>query len=457
MSRGASRDEVRLPWPGEAQQLDSLREQVGWFNRLRLVVGASVLWLTAVGSHVLGLVASPWPLYALGGLLLLIDGLYILLYPRLLAWSIDAVRRHVYLQIAVDLSILTALLHWTGGVTNPLALFFLFHAFIAALVLSVPAAVVVAAASLCLLVGLGIAERQGWLLHHPLAIGLADLHAIEPLGFWLLVFAYVVTLAFSIYFVATVLARLRANERQLVALGRHFAQSEKLASLGTLAAGVSHEINNPLGVIRNKVQILRYRAQDGETGERLLADLDTIDKHLTRVAQITAGLLQFAREQPFELKPIDVPALLREAADLVRVPFRTAAVELAVGPAAPALPLVLGSANHLLQVLINILLNAKDASPPGALVRLYAEPRGGDLLLVVQDHGTGIAPDVLGKVFDPFFTTKDVDKGTGLGLAISHGIVERHRGRIEVDSELGRGTTFRVVLPAAGGATAPNP
>ncbi|MBL8724077.1 MAG: hypothetical protein JNK49_08520 [Planctomycetes bacterium] len=451
MSPAAPRDEVRLPWLGEAQQLDSLREQVAWFNRLRLVVAACVVWLTAVASHVLGLLASPWPLYGLGGLLLAIDGVYILAYPRLLRWSVGAVRRHVYLQIAVDLSILTALLHWTGGVTNPLALFYLFHAFIAAMVLSVSAAVAVAAASLVLLVALGSAERYGWIAHHPLPVGLVELHRIQPLGFWLLLFAYVVTLAFSIYFVAVVLARLRANERQLVRLGRHFAQSEKLASLGTLAAGISHEINNPLGVMRNKVQILRYRAQDGETGERLLADLDTIDKHLSRVAQITAGLLQFAREQPFELRPIEVPALLREAADLVRVPFRTAQVELVCDPAVPLQVALLGSANHLLQVLINILLNAKDASAPGAAVRLYAEASTAELALVVQDHGTGIPAEVLDKVFDPFFTTKDVDKGTGLGLAISHGIVERHRGRIEVDSEVGRGTTFRVVLPLQAG------
>src|SRR5690606_36236448 len=106
-----------------------------------------------------------------------------------------------------------------------------------------------------------------------------------------------------------------------------------------------------------------------------------------------------------------------------------------------------GSANHLLQVLINILLNAKDASPRGSAVELRLDRTEHEVVVTVRDRGVGIPPEILDKVFDPFFTTKDVDKGTGLGLAISHGIVERHRGRIEVESEAGQGTMFRVVLP----------
>ncbi|MBP8301780.1 MAG: hypothetical protein KA020_15525 [Planctomycetes bacterium] len=443
----APRSEDTLPLPDEARDLDSLRSQVTWFNRLRLVVAASVVWLTALATHGLGLVTNPWPLYSMAGLILCVDGLYILLYPSLRGWPVHRVRRHVYLQIGVDLLILTALLHFTGGITNPLALFYLFHAFIAALVLSVTAAVLVAVLSLLLLVGLGMAERLGWLPHHPLSLGLADLDQIQPLGFLLLVFSFAATLAFSIYFVAAVLDRLRANERQLVRLGRHLAMSEKLASVGTLAAGVSHEINNPIGVITNKVQILRYRVQDGDPQDKLLAELDVIEKHARRVSQITAGLLQFSREQPFALKPLDPSALLREAADLVRVPFRAAEVELVcVADPVPS-GVVLGSANHLLQVLINILLNAKDASPPGSTVRMDSSVEGDSFVVRITDHGCGIPAELLAKVFDPFFTTKDVDKGTGLGLAISHGIVERHRGRIDIESEVGVGTTFRVLLP----------
>jgi signal transduction histidine kinase len=436
-----------LPLPEAARELEALRSQLAWFNRLRLLVAAGVVWLTALAAHGFGLVTDPLPLYLLAATILAIDVYYIAVFPRLARRGTSALRRHVYLQIAVDLLILTGLLHWTGGITNPFALFYLFHAFIAALVLSVTAAVVVAACSLALLVLLGFAERVGWLPHHPLPLGLVDLTAVQPLGFWLLVFAYAATLAFSIYFVSTVLGRLRRNERQLLLLGRHLALSEKLASVGTLAAGVSHEINNPIGVIANKVQILRYRVQDGDEPQKLLAELDVIEKHARRIAQITAGLLTFSRESPFELRPLDLPALLREAADLVRVPFATAGVELVWEAAVPAGTAVHGSVNHLLQVLINILLNAKDASPPGSVVDLRCERRDDEIAIVIRDHGVGIDPAHVGKVFDPFFTTKDVDKGTGLGLAISHGIVERHGGHIEVESQLGQGTTFSVLLP----------
>ncbi len=131
----------------------------------------------------------------------------------------------------------------------------------------------------------------------------------------------------------------------------------------------------------------------------------------------------------------------------MRVPFQAAAVDLTWHVDLPAHGEVLGSSNHLLQVLINILLNAKDASPRGSVVSVAVTAGTSEVTIAIRDHGVGIAPEHLAKVFDPFFTTKDVDKGTGLGLAISHGIIERHRGRIEVDSELGRGTTFRVMLP----------
>jgi signal transduction histidine kinase len=434
-----------LPLPDEARQARDLLSQVAWFNRLRLLAAVSVVWLTALATHALGIVADPWPLYSLGALIAAVDGAYMLFFARLSRLPATAVRRHVFLQIVIDLLILTALLHYTGGITNPLVLFYLFHAFIAALVLSVTAACLVATLSLLLVTLLGLVERTGLLPHRPLGLGLMDLASVQPLGFCLLLLAYALTMAFSIYFVATVLARLRHNEQQLLRLGRQLASSEKQASIGTLAAGVSHEINNPVGVISNKVQVLRYRIEDGDSKDKLLAELDVIDKHARRIGQITAGLLTFSRETPFQLGPVDVGPLVHEAADLVRVPFRAAGVELVVAGEGDAR--VHGSQNHLLQVLVNVLLNAKDASRPGSAVRLRWEAGDRQTRITIGDQGCGIPAENLAKVFDPFFTTKDVDKGTGLGLAISHGIVERHAGRIGIESEVGRGTTVTLVLP----------
>ena len=317
MSAATPTDPTVLPLPDEARAGVNLLEQIAWFNRLRLVAAAAVIWLCAMATHVLGVVDDPWPFYGCGAALLAVDGLYLLAFRRLQRRKLPAIRRHAFLQIGVDLVILTILLHWSGGITNPLALFYVFHAFIAALVLSIAAAVAVGVASVLLLAFLGFAEWHGWLAHHPLPLGLADLQRIEPLGFWLLLFAFVVTVGFSVYFVATVLARLRANEQQLLKLGRGLALSEKLASIGTLAAGVSHEINNPIGVIANKVQILRYRIDDGDSRERLRGELDVIDKHVARIAKITAGLLTFSRETPFALRPLDLPELVHDQRETI--------------------------------------------------------------------------------------------------------------------------------------------
>jgi two-component system NtrC family sensor kinase len=436
-----------LPLLEEERQRRDLLTQIAWFNRLRLLVAGVVVLLTALAAHALDIVEDPGPLYSLGSVIAVVDAVYMLSFARLAGRPVAALRRHVILQIGIDLLVLTALLHQAGGITNPLVLFYLFHTFIAALVLSIGAACFVAALSLLLVALLGLVERMRWLPHQPLGgLGLMDLFAVQPLGFVLLLLGYALTMAFSIYFVATILRRLRTNEQQLVRLGRSLALSEKLASVGTLAAGVSHEINNPVGVINNKVRILRYRIEDGDERDKLLAELDVIEKHTRRIGLITHGLLTFSRETPFEKKPLDVGALVREAADLVRVPFRSAGVALETENGVPAQ--LIGSQNHLLQVLINLLLNAKDASAAGGAVQLGWQVAGQEVAIVIADHGTGISEENLLKVFDPFFTTKDVDKGTGLGLAISHGIVERHGGRIEVDSKVGVGSEFRVVLPA---------
>ncbi|MEM7205080.1 MAG: ATP-binding protein [Planctomycetota bacterium] len=427
---------------------EGLLDQVAWFNRMRFVAVSGVLLLTSVAAHGVGAVADPRPLYALAVGTLVINLLYCAWFWRLARVPTWRVRRHVDLQIAIDLLILTAILHFSGGVTNPFVLSYLFHAFIAALLLSLRAAMVVVAASVVLISALAFSERTGWLEHHPIGGSHMDLRAGSALGLVAWLAAFAVTLMLSVYFVGRVLSRLARREKQLVRLDRQLANSEKLASVGTLAAGVAHEINNPVGVIQNKVQILRYRIDDGDPRPVLLEDLAVVEQHAQRISGIVAGLLAFSREAPFSLEPVDLNRLVRESADLVAVPFRTADVALRTRTD-PELEPVAGSANHLMQVLVNLILNAKDASSPGSVVVVSTRREPSGAVLSVADRGEGIAPENLSQIFDPFFTTKDVGHGTGLGLAISHGIVERHQGRIEVQSEPEVGTTFRVWLPLA--------
>jgi signal transduction histidine kinase len=431
--------------PTGTSESGSLLAQIAWFNRLRLIAACGVV-AVAAASHLLGVVANPWPLYALAAATVALDLFYVRWFERLAHVPARIVRRHVDLQILLDLLILTALLHWGGGVTNPCVLFYLFHGFIAAMLLPLREALGVAGVSLALVAALGFLERFDVIPHHPIELALFQLRATPPGALTVWWVGLGVTFAITIYFVSTIVRQLRAREEELRTLNRQLGHSEKLASIGTLAAGVSHEINNPVGVIQSKVQILRYRIADGDAGETLLRELDTIEKHVRRIGAITAGLLTFSRETPFERKALDLNALVEESLDLVRTSFKEARVELA-RRLDPTCPQVLGSANHLLQVLVNLELNARDASSPGTTVTVSTERYETGAVVRVEDRGTGIRPDHLPKIFDPFFTTKDVDKGTGLGLAISHGIVELHRGRIDVETEWGHGTRFTVVLP----------
>lgn len=421
-----------------------LIRQVAWFNKLRFGAAAGMALVTSL-AWTFDLLEDPLPIYVLAAITLALNVLYAWRFRSLNTAAYRRVRNHANLQIALDMLILTAVLHFSGGCTNPFAFFFLFHAFIAAQMVSVRAGLAVAVISLLLVSVLGFVEMTG---AFPPARGLRmlDLREHGPLALYSWLLALGLTLVISIYFVSTVLRQVRTRDEELRRLNLQLGQSEKLASVGTLAAGVAHEINNPVGVIRNKAEILRYRISDGDPPEVLLAELDTIRKHTDRIGAITKGLLTFSKESPFELRPLDLNRLVKEAAELVESPFRDRRVTLHMRTS--QWPLwVLGSENHLLQVLVNILLNARDASEPESSVLVTVTSEAGLASFRIKDSGCGIAAENLGKIFDPFFTTKEVDSGTGLGLAISHGIVERHQGTISVRSQVGEGTVFQVDLP----------
>lgn len=422
-----------------------LLDQIAWFNKLRFAAVIGMVCAPTV-AVALELLERAGPIYMCAGLTLTLNLVYTWRFRSLGRATFRRVRAHADLQIGLDLLILTAVLHFSGGSANPLGFFFLFHSFIAAQMVSVRTGLAVAVVSVILVGGLGVLELTGVLLPASGGLRLMDIREVGVIGLVSWLIALGTTLGISVYFVATVLDQVKHREEELRRLNEQLGQSEKLASIGTLAAGVAHEINNPVGVIRTKAQILRYRIGDGEDSSALLNELDTIEKHTDRIGAITRGLLTFSKESPFELVSLDLHRLVKEATELVRVPYKDRQVLLRTQTIDRPLRVV-GSENHLLQVLVNILLNARDASDPGEVVTIAIESEPPFAVLSVQDEGEGIDPENLGKIFDPFFTTKDVDRGTGLGLSISHGIVERHQGEIFVESELGEGTRFRIVLP----------
>jgi two-component system NtrC family sensor kinase len=232
---------------------------------------------------------------------------------------------------------------------------------------------------------------------------------------------------------------------------RAILQSEKLAAVGQLAAGVMHEINNPLATISACVAAIEGRLPAGPDAAQAEEYLQTIDREVDRCSRIVDGLLDFSRPKGGPRRPVSLNALVEETLFLLKHHQRFRRLQV-VRALAPGLPDTTGSAEQLTQVLMALMLNALDAMEQGGqlTVRTGVSPaRRDEVVVEVQDTGIGIAPGDQGKIFDPFYTTKPPGRGTGLGLSICYGIVTDHRGRIEVDSTPGRGSTFRVFLPVA--------
>jgi PAS domain S-box-containing protein len=231
-----------------------------------------------------------------------------------------------------------------------------------------------------------------------------------------------------------------------LALQRVARQADKLAALGTLSAGIAHEINNPIGIITSRVEVMLLEAEGQELPAEMRKDLDVILRHARRVTSITQGLLSFARRSSEIRGPVNLNRVADEIVQLARKDMGHARVEMTV-KLDETVPDILADANAIGQVLLNLLTNARGAMPEGGEITVETShlPASRSVRLVVRDTGSGIPPEILPKIFDPFFTTKP--EGTGLGLSISHGIIHDHHGTVSVHSEVGKGTTFTLTFP----------
>jgi PAS domain S-box-containing protein len=225
-------------------------------------------------------------------------------------------------------------------------------------------------------------------------------------------------------------------------------QSEKLAALGTMAAGIAHEMNNPLGIITARIEVMLLDAEQQQLPAQVLDDLQVLHRASQRVARIAASLRSFARHTPGDRVPVDLNAVVEEGLLLMQKPLAADNVQILTS-LAPELPAILGDASTLHQVLMNLLTNAREAMPEGGQIRIEtaSAERPGWIRLLVADTGPGIPADEIAKIFDPFFTTKRA--GTGLGLSVSYGIIQEHGGTVDVQSRPGAGTTFILSFPAS--------
>jgi two-component system NtrC family sensor kinase len=234
---------------------------------------------------------------------------------------------------------------------------------------------------------------------------------------------------------------------------RAVARAEKLAAVGRLAAGVVHEINNPLATIAACAESLEKRIEEGSFSESpdvadLREYLGLIRDEAFRCKTITNGLLDFSRLRAGQRVPVDMTEIIKATARLVTHQQRGDDIQIVI-EAAAGLPSVAGDVGQLQQAVVALATNAIDAMPDGGTLTLRTLCSNSRVLVQVLDTGIGIAPENMTKIFDPFFTTKDVGRGTGLGLAVCYGILSDHGGRLDVRSTPGTGSTFTITLPIA--------
>jgi len=250
-----------------------------------------------------------------------------------------------------------------------------------------------------------------------------------------LFFAYFIIKALNIIDIET--------RRRIEQQTRFLVQTEKLSSLGQLAAGIAHEINNPLTNASLTIQTLKNRMKKHGEPQETIDKLDKVEKNIDRASVIAQELLQFSRQRETEFVPLDINSIVRSSLTLLEYKLTNAVLHSNLEPVQE----VMGDRGKLEQMFINILANSLEAMPSKGEIFIASSQKNGWAEICVSDTGTGIIKENLSRVFDPFFTTKELGSGTGLGLSICYGIIKQHHGHITISSIPGQGTTVTIKIP----------
>lgn len=417
--------------------------QLAWFIRLR--------WVAAAGVVAVGLLAIWLPWLASHPRSMLILGLFLLLYNVAMLWLVRSglatQRQRLHLlawgQVCVDLGCLTLLTIWTGDLSSPVVGFYVFHMIFASLLLPRATAYACAAIGILMLaMALKLSER--W----PEAGSARQI-----------IFAgWVMTLVLTVHLANHITRALRKQRRRLLRQNREIRRisrrlsmqqdtiiaQEKMAALGQMAAGITHEIANPLASMDSLLQLMQRRPERADA-----KGIETLRTQVTRINHIVRQMTTFAHPGDGNWEVAAVNGLVESALDMLRYDSRFVAVQVErqFDPAAGKARVI---PHAMQQVLVNVITNALDAMAQTAGPKLIVrtEPAGKWCTIRVADNGHGIREEHLQRVFEPFFTTKPIGKGTGVGLSISYRLIKKQDGEIAVTSKVGEGTTFTIRLPA---------
>jgi two-component system NtrC family sensor kinase len=236
--------------------------------------------------------------------------------------------------------------------------------------------------------------------------------------------------------------RLQRAHSDLQKAQKSFVQTEKLASVGTLASGLTHEISSPLAGLKNCLIRIKKNPQKGQVNRYFSLMMSAIQK----IEKVVVGLLNFSRRDDYHFKPFNLYKTINKALSLAEYKLEKSGVEIKKNFEEKSIDCV-GDSQHIEQVIINLILNAVDAMPQGGKLYISSFLDNSTACIAVEDTGVGILPENLGKIFDPFFSTKEPGKGTGLGLSVSYNIIKEHGGDISVESEKNKGAKFIITLP----------
>lgn len=453
----------------------SMRQGAEWFIGLRWIAFVIVTILVVVSTVGTELVypRTAWiPLYICAALI----GISNIVFLRMLNRRVAA-QPLLLAQIVSDLALLTGLLHYSGGIENPFFLTFIFHITIASILLPVRKAYALTLLVCALFSTLALAEASQLIPHYTLELfphgeiehaepilahgepekeEREQVHAAHNMFYVSGIIMVFNMIAFgTAYFATSISEALRVELKREKETALMLLQAAKMAAIGELAGNIAHEINNPMGIIMGKTKLLLSDFKD-QVPEKVYSDLGKIDRHTERVVGIVRGLLSFSRPSTKRKNFINMDSLIEESLSLMNARLRTEGITVDVS-LDDDLPGIFGNNNELQQVFINLFSNAADAMPDGGELSIKAGPSAtwvnGAMVegteIEVSDTGKGIAPENVEQVFTPFFSTKE-QKGTGLGLSIVQGIIKDHGGNIRVESELEKGTTFTIFLPAGG-------